>query len=1108
MGKRNDLKDRDLDAKILFKKSSTNITYSRTCSGASQFTRSGILQIKKNLSQHQTSKNGGKLKKDFSIETDICVLRRYFKEKRNKMPNQVSSAKSKYSNYSEIDPIEEFDHDDSACGDSSLSEKPPQYYNTDLTTLMLDNFKNLLNSWVQKHLLEDNYTKKKFETAVNSILRKIESKRQDNLSSFSTFMRHRDNQKLEIKTKQIDTSSENRQFFEKSLNTSTIEYKDRSIYSLPISIQKLRVISTLSLPRNFPKRKSIYKKKIDKLRIDKNEKKLLISIYEASQDFTDCSSFNLLHISTKSLMRRCTNYKTMNSGSIRPKGNKRLTIVPEPSFKSKFNSTSSLEQQFQNVKLKEISEQRFKNNLICFASENQVESKKAYDIITEPSFKSVVISTTSLENLTKTENTKELVLNTQSSVPTKFNASDSRTYEISYISNPSLEKRNITEKSNESISRKSEINADAFKVISPSEGIAMDGMNSCDEDLGLTRTNVIDDPSISSVKIHNELHDYTCCVGTSQIFNNIRSKSFVKIDFVHQNVQSSIENLTKICRDLKDKKIETDRRRGNKFNKRIKKPRKHPIYKGNKPQLPKFETIQCKDFTYLYKKVNSQQYDKNDFLNHFKDIFNYFANHEGDKNINLDVHVNVFPMLENTLENISDVKLVDTKNNLKAREMKTSPTVVYNVDPSSNIYNQSLDIGESSFKESTIYSFSYQPEIIPLLDGAVSQAKYMVNKENSALMDKDAINKIYALTDRSTMTFDFEIVQEICELKTAIKNLASTAQRLAIEHLSNKQKYKDKSQLSIHGRTRSKVSMKLKSTQYSKSSKISKKSKRFTTFNASRGIQISSRFRKNLDSGFKIELRKGIKKNLSSASELKTFREDPSYRIIESETILKVTDMTSVGNNRTTEKTTDKALTCSMPPSKSLFEMSTENTKSEKHNFFTYYCDGINRKPGDFIFLSPCPSKECQSKHQASSFKKNKRSKKKKGDQNSLILNEESNSEFNIGDSEHFTVKCYDCKREFSCASVRLNLGSEGLPITVKKKRVMTTAEGYVYCFALWIPVIILFIFFYSNINKHVDDRKSTPRLIRSTPFELSTLTEAPTETTPEVYVKLSDLGF
>ncbi|XP_045781112.1 uncharacterized protein LOC123878096 isoform X1 [Maniola jurtina] len=287
-------------AKLIFKNSRNTInTYSKTYSGASQiYTKSLILRLKQNIPNAEYYQENGRVKRDLSIETDICILRGYYKKRRNRFINRGTvSTKSKYSvNRTEIDTIDEFKYDSSACGDSKGSVKLKNaHFNVNLTSFVLRNLKKLLNDWVKKYLLDSDETNEKIETVLDSILHKLDVQIKDTVSSLTY-------------TVDIEVIDQEQNQISHHIKSQAAKHRQRQgSLSVPLLGKSFRILSTLSVPKNInrPKTSKCSWSQLNKIR----HKKILLSNNGSSKYLFTYSSLNFLTLPTNCLTKRCATYQ-------------------------------------------------------------------------------------------------------------------------------------------------------------------------------------------------------------------------------------------------------------------------------------------------------------------------------------------------------------------------------------------------------------------------------------------------------------------------------------------------------------------------------------------------------------------------------------------------------------------------------------------------------------------------------------------------------------------------------------------------------------------------------------------------------------------------------
>ncbi|CAK1549093.1 unnamed protein product [Leptosia nina] len=316
---------------VLFKNSNNTInTYSKTCSAFSEsVTKSIIMQLKKQIKNNNYYHDNGTIKRDLSIETDICILRRYLKENKYRLVNKnSSSARFKYSINN--DKVEESKADTSACGDSQYTMENAQF-KLDLTTLVVDNLKSLLNNWIKRYLLENNKTKQKIETVLDSILHKVEV---EQTSSSGTYT-------LDV---EIVNESEVIQSYAKKhskKNTTKKLNKKISSQTVPLAKNRLKLISTLSVPKISSK---YMKSQKNHLQINKTSVNKLLS---------NSSSYNVLEIRTESLTKRCATYQKLKWEKSSMQNKLNFQSLPSPTT---ISSVQTLSKNNENTHFKPFNE--------------------------------------------------------------------------------------------------------------------------------------------------------------------------------------------------------------------------------------------------------------------------------------------------------------------------------------------------------------------------------------------------------------------------------------------------------------------------------------------------------------------------------------------------------------------------------------------------------------------------------------------------------------------------------------------------------------------------------------------------------------------------------
>lgn len=936
MGRRS-TRDKDGDTTVLFKKSQHTIyTQSRTCSGLSQVnTKSGIMQLKKNLSQHQYYEAGEKIKRDLSTETGICILRRYYKKKMNRTSTQGGS-KSKYSTVNtEIDTIEEFQHGTSACGNSELTEINHDY---DIPKIMMENFKYLINHWIEKHLLDNKDTKDKLESVLYSLLHRTELDRTSSSSSRSTYVLNRERLNNLVKDKNVETASlicqycQNRSWIKKSRDNSQ---KESSCHSTPTSNKNIKVISTLSIPKNLHKKRHDENDKSNH-KSNNSKRNVVLSLNKPSK-VLDYSSFDLLTISTKSFTKRCATYDC--DGKKRKRKKKRhIVFSPKPLYKSATDSTTD-------------------------ENKHKTRAKKS-NLVPMPSLMKSIYADDPA-NITSTDDNINFFRNDNF---TMTDANDSLAEVVT----------NIIE-----------------KHVSKTETIDVDMCESMYLQKPILNEEDTSDPMMT-IDFMNE----------SLVFSKQVQQ---KIDAICTKTRATDTDQSKI-ENNKPTKVRS------KNSKRVAK-----LHKSDKRR------IRVKNDR---KRLHSRR-----LLGHCQTILQYFADYENKNNMKLDIHVTVLPV-----NNLQCKSTEMSRQDLNKIVYEKSETLIYNIKPSV------LDKPKLSFE--TENHLKNVHNIIPLLDGADNQAKYIF-KSGSCSEKTTLSQENNAITiDRSTTT-EVEILDEINELKSIIKDLTKAAEVFVRNHVN-------------------------KDTKKSQCGNLTCKLE-----NISKGIQFSKEISKHpLISG--IKLSKEPKKIDVNEFYNRLMRKSTSYNIIDSESILRVTDMTSAANEFHKRNKSVKSL----PNSRSMMDII---NNVHKRQLLTYFCDEYDKN--DYIYNTtgaPGPA------HPKMWLKLNKPQKHPdpvcmidSGELVELIPSEcqEGCRSSTVTSTDDVEKCCYEQDTE-------------------NHRSGMGFGEGCFYCLLLWIPMIILASLFYSYVIKGYVYPQGPAKGLREgyiPPNKTDTLSYT---------INLSDLGF
>lgn len=155
--------------------------------------------------------------RDISIETDICILRRYIKRKINET-NEITQIKKSTSliTRKKLKNMQQFNENNY----NNLPTSQIKNTNIDLTTRFLKNLIELLYDWIKNQSKNYNNSHRK--------------QRQRNSFTSSNFS---------LKLKKSRFSSTN--------NSTSLLIKDMSHQSVPLARKTIHLISTLSIPRHF-----------------------------------------------------------------------------------------------------------------------------------------------------------------------------------------------------------------------------------------------------------------------------------------------------------------------------------------------------------------------------------------------------------------------------------------------------------------------------------------------------------------------------------------------------------------------------------------------------------------------------------------------------------------------------------------------------------------------------------------------------------------------------------------------------------------------------------------------------------------------------------------
>ncbi|KAJ8706035.1 hypothetical protein PYW07_010812 [Mythimna separata] len=451
-------------------------------------------------------------------------------------------------------------------------------------------------------------------------------------------------------------------------------------------------------------------------------------------------------------------------------------------------------------------------------------------------------------------------------------------------------------------------------------------------------------------------------------------------------------------------------------------------------------------------------------------------------------------------------------------------------------------------------SSEFSPEIIPLLDSSVCQGKFIFNVNSKE--KEEEMSQRNSLIERSTLTSELEIVQEISELRAVIRDLAAAAERFVSEQLKRDS-----------NKSNAETTISRNPSNYTSSSKVEAV---INLRNPSKAIQYSKEVieKQKLLSGLKIS--KEPKKREMFDFYNRLAKKSTSYRIIDSEAILRVTDMTSKANElnelpnnrhrpdfRSSKATraTAEAVCRSLPKSKSLFEITTEQAK--KRTKTALFHDQKNpqcRVCSIHRNLTPttCSEQSCRKLRKLFGRSKKKAEVDYKGfklppcicgsDTNYTSLQfvsmpmlhknpapmdsprdiysstacrpdeaEEKVCMRDLGEDEEAALVCTSSTK--TCVSADQDPVEMRLQKCYKERRGMGFGEGFVYCVLLWIPILLLGSLFYAYVLrdtlKHTNDNVVHPDLkIVTRPNERIKPLEIMRNQSSILALKLSDLGF
>lgn len=1024
MGKDNRSKNKDA-IKSIFKKSINNtLKGSRTFTPCNlQIAKSNILLLKNKSSYHNVLKNTDRTMKDHCMETDFCVLRRYYKAKKNRINKKDTlNSRSKYSvNKEPILGFEKSKTDCSACGDSKqpITINDIEDFNANLTNLVINNLNKLLRDWIKNYLFNNDDTKKKIQIILDSMLNKLEGKN-NYVSSCSTYTVD-----IRIKESNSKTNSDSNLETSQSLKIDCSsrggeidipKSKTFSSITVPMAIRHFSIISTLSVPRYFHTchQKMNKKKCRSRTKVKRCYKKnIMLTLSRSNGILSNSSSIDFLEISTKSLTKHFAAYRDKNM--IKRSGKKRrIVFIPSSYYKFPSTSVTNINEESLDRKLRPDERRQPLDTLpslvktiftddLCTSTDESVE-KKDISIVTD-------------EVISKKEERKAKQVRENST-----NMSPCKTSNAASGNEPSRPQSPQT------------------KAKPPLKRLTISDNN----------TSIVNVKSDERAKVVKSFSCKACFNGKLEDDN--KGPALLTIDFVNADK----------CNTCRKDLVETASviRRINSLRKIFGK--KNCCKKKLQAEsCVDFDKIKHKRFCYVHKKSNTKL-GKCEFVNHLQSLFHYFATYKGKRNIKLDICINVFP----TLEGGSCPPMSPEIN--KSCQKCTTDT--------ENSSITSCGSKPSLFKCNSSAKITHCCNCAPKPISIFSDKKTIEKMETGSSYFKKSYDTKKDINSKVTTTADLEIAQEVYQLRNIIKDLAVTAEKFVNEHLktTNLKTENNKSNLD----QTILFSTNMDSVQTTSKQEIIKPKEVYR--HPSKETQITNNSScQNLPV---IKVKKDIKKNIRDF-QARLMKKSTSYNIIDSETILKVTDMTSAAQAIHLNSVTDEALTCSLPKCKSLYDISVD---SNKNKLVAFYCEELITKLDNEVHKSPSRG----------------------------LTPDKNKSSVNISDDKQKSInKEVDCTKclpnvdndtnSYSCSSVFINVNDKSTEnkIKIRTRRSIGFKEGSLYCLLLWIPVIVIMWLLYTYIIK--DKLKprlfSFDRLSRSLDFG---------KNGSRLSITLSDLGF
>lgn len=988
-----------------------SISRLRTTPVVSQLSKGNVLVF----SNKDVNKTHGTATRDHCMETDFCILRRYCKTRNYKSTRRFLNKKYSINKLLVSDTFEKSKTDNSACGDLKQTNgdiiENIGDINANLTDLVIRNLNKLLRDWIKNYLFNNEETKNKIQMVLDSMLRKLEAN--TNASSCSTYT-------IDIRIR--DSSSKTTNAESDSIMLLNCRRKP-DVAKDEVALPKFKTYSSVTVPfaeKHFS----------------------IISTLSIPRYFNAC------HHQTAGRTLRSLN--KMNKAH-----NKNVLLTISKSNKLLSNSSS--------LELLAISAKSLTKHFATYRDHAMVKrDEKKRRIVFIPSSYYKFPESTSVTNLNE-----ELISTKQINIdPMPSLVKSIFTDEISNIESDCLE--NLNDKDTmtaeqylkEGMKLLSEIATSMSPHMTINTAAGNDDLSSQPvPDVEIKQPLSSENPSEN--KDDNEMTCKGCFKTHGQ---GGESDPLSTIDFSGQNNangpnEKPDEKHPSASSDIKPsllKKMFATKRK------------KKCCFKNEN-----FENIRHKHISYEHKKSDNNL--NNEFLEHIQDMFNYFANYKGKRNINLDIRINVYPTLEGDDENENKCKQrCSSCNDTSSSQMKI-------VDDKSKVTEESSVEREKSNMQITHFC-NCQPKLNTKYDSTLKTGT------EDRVKNLETVDRTKYLNNEITTIADLDIAQEVIQLRAIIKDLTTTAEKFVQDHLNNSRKCNigepsNKTVLFSTNIERIPKESSAKGIEVDIKNSVTK----------SKGTQCSNNLSCQKLSCTKIKIE--TNKNDTNEIHNRLTKKSTSYNVIESETLLKVTDMTSAVQTSQIKAVTDEALTCSLPKCRSLYDISVE---SNKNKLVAFYCDEFLRNQetnsSGNIRRPHCPvqtqiSKICPMNHPIvfsnTQGNEEKRSKSK-GVHCPQCLSEKTNS----------------CEINDLSSSVLITI--DGKPIkkkTFHTRRVIGFREGSLYCLLLLIPLFIILWLLYIYIIKD----KLKPKVCTSNQSSKLFIHD---NNGSRINITLSDLGF